>query len=102
MHPWMDGIQVYSDEGPAIFQGGDKITKNRNYNIQVSSNLLLQNHWANSNQAQSILIKRELKGLQKESINSRKEDNWFFFSESRYNHSCSQMCLMAEILPIRQ
>ena len=48
-HPWVQGNQVCSNEGPHPFQRGDnyEIVKNT---LTKLKNLLLQNHWANFNQ----------------------------------------------------
>jgi hypothetical protein len=44
-HPWVKGIQVYSNKGPGLIQRGD----NRKNGVWSFKNLL-QNHVANFNQ----------------------------------------------------
>ena len=48
-HPWMNGFQICSNEGPCSFSRGDnyKMVKIHWRNLE---NLLLKNHWANFNQ----------------------------------------------------
>ena len=49
-HPWVEGIQVCSNEGPRPFPRGDnyEIVKIHRWNLK---NPLLQNHWANFKQS---------------------------------------------------
>ena len=42
-YPWLTGIQVYSNEGPIIFQG--EIIMNFENTLMYLKNHLLQNHW---------------------------------------------------------
>ena len=51
MHPWVKGIQVYSNEGPRPFpRGGNNEIAKKIHVFTKFKNLLLQNHWAYFNQ----------------------------------------------------